>query len=250
MKRALLYLVITWCAVGLAHADQAIRSLQQALKQQGFYYGKVTGEQSAETTTAVRRYQIRNGLKVTGEMNEETTRSLNASSNSLATVSQTNSKAAPQVNQTSRTPSLSPSDREPNANPSYSTSFYQSAPVRMNRRTIAAAQYQLMSRGFYRGRIDGNYGSQTALAVRAFQSSAGLAPSGRLDMQTLDALQSLDANLSYVAPASPPDETWMPVRKFKHHRWIMKWKKYLVGSGGGNSDGDRQANDEYQSQGY
>src|SRR5207247_718792 len=159
----------------------------------GFYYGTVTGEKSAETAAAIRRYQIRNGLKVTGEINDETTRSLNARSNSVAAVSQQSAKpAAPQVNsvrrdtgpslsQPSPPPSFSQPDRQLDADPSYAASFYQSAPVRVNRRIIAEAQHQLMGRGYYRGRIDGNYGSQTAFALRAFQSSAGFMPTGRLD---------------------------------------------------------------------
>ena len=36
MKRPLLYFVVTLCTAGLVHADQAIRSLQQTLKQQRF----------------------------------------------------------------------------------------------------------------------------------------------------------------------------------------------------------------------
>ena len=157
MKRPLLYFVITLCAAGLVHADQATRSLQQTLKDEGFYYGTVTGEKSAETTAAIRRYQIRNGLKVTGEINDETTRSLNARSNSVAAVSQQSAKpAAPQVNsvrrdtgpslsQASPSPSFSQPDRQLDADPSYAASFYQSAPVRVNPRIIAAAQYQLPS---------------------------------------------------------------------------------------------------------
>ena len=84
MKRPLLCFVVTLCAVSLVRADQTIRSLQQTLKNQGFYYGAVTGDKSAETTAAIRRYQIRNGLQVTGEINEETLRSVNPSSNSVA----------------------------------------------------------------------------------------------------------------------------------------------------------------------
>src|SRR5262245_27083502 len=98
MKQALLCLVLTWCAVGFAHADPVIRSLQQTLKEQGFYYGAITGEKSAETTGAIRRYQIRNGLQVTGELNEETSRSVKSSSTSVAAPSRPTSKpAAPQA---------------------------------------------------------------------------------------------------------------------------------------------------------
>jgi peptidoglycan hydrolase-like protein with peptidoglycan-binding domain len=238
MKRSFLFLIAMLSMAGLLQADEAIRSLQQTLKQQGFYYGKVTGEKSAETTAAIRRYQIRNGLKVTGEINAETTRSLNGSSSSVAAVSHTNSKsAAPKVDavrsdantsvtQASPPPSFRQQDRQPDANPSYAASFYQSPPVRLNRRTIAAAQSQLMTRGYYRERIDGNYGSQTTSAIRAFQSSIGRPPTGRLDMQTLDALLSSGPNLASAEPAPRRDETWIPVRKFKHGQWMMKWKKY------------------------
>jgi peptidoglycan hydrolase-like protein with peptidoglycan-binding domain len=262
MKRPLLYVVITLCAAALVHADEAIRLLQQTLKQQGFYYGKVTGEKSVETTAAIRRYQIRNGLKVTGEINDETTRSLNASSNSIAAVSQPSPKPAAlrvdndradansSVTQASPPLSSSQAAREFDANPSSSTSFYQSPPVRINRRITAGAQYQLMTRGYYRGRVDGNYGSQTAGAVSSFQSSAGLAPTGRLDTQTLDALRSSDANLGYVPPASRRDQTWIPVRKLKHGQWIMKWKKYQRDWGDDVGDEDQQANSVYESQSY
>src|SRR3954464_6130906 len=60
----------------LVQADQVIESVQQALKDEGFYYGEVSGEMNANLTAAIRRYQIRSGLQVTGELNDETLRSL------------------------------------------------------------------------------------------------------------------------------------------------------------------------------
>jgi len=249
-----LCLIVTLCAVNLVHADETIRSLQQTLKDQGFYYGAVTGEKSAETTAAIRRYQIRNGLQVTGEVNEETLRSVNSSSNSVAGASGTNSKPAPSqpntsrpdvnaaVSQSSPPPSSSQSDRPMQANSSYSASFYQSAPFRVNRRSIAAVQYQLMSRGYYGGRVDGKYGRQMAFAVRAFQSNAGLSPTGRLDAETLEALGSSDANFGSLAPASRGYETWMQMRKFKHGKWKVKWKRYRRPLSGEDGDEDRQVN--------
>ena len=250
MKRSLLYFSIL-CAAGFAHADETIRSLQQTLKQQGFYYGTVTGEKSAETTAAIRRYQIRNGLKVTGEVSEETTRSLNSSSNSVASVSQRNSKpAVPQfssvrpdasssLSQTSSPPSFSQTAPQLASNPSYSASFYQTAPPRLNRRTIAAAQYQLMRRGYYRGRIDGSNGWETAFGLRAFQSGGGLVPTGRLDMQTLDALGLSGTDLAYAAPTAFLNDAWIPVGKFKHGKWRVKWRKYHRGSGDEYADEDQ-----------
>lgn len=254
MKRALLCFVVMSCTVSLVRADKAIRSLQQTLKNRGFYYGAVTGDKSAETTAAIRRYQIRNGLKVTGEINEETLRSVN--SNAVASSSQPASKPAiiqpnsvrsdanARVSQSSPPPSFRQQDRPMETNPPYSASFYQSAPFRVNRRTIAGAQYQLMSRGYYRGRADGRYGSRTAFAVHAFQLSVGLPPTGRLDIETVNALGLSETEFADSAPASRGYETWMPVTKFKHGKWKVKWKKYHRSFGGENGDEDRQANSE------
>src|SRR2546426_5127552 len=95
MKRTIVYFAVAVCVAGLMRADQTTQSVQQALKDQGFYYGNVTGDKSAETTAAIRRYQIRNGLQVTGEINPETLNSFNVSgkSNSVSS-SQASSKPA------------------------------------------------------------------------------------------------------------------------------------------------------------
>ncbi len=53
-------------------ADDQLRNVQTELKNLGFYYGDVNGQANTETTAAIRRYQIRNGLEVTGSLNEET----------------------------------------------------------------------------------------------------------------------------------------------------------------------------------
>jgi len=254
MKRSLLCFFVTLCAISLVRADEAIRSLQQTLKSQGFYYGAVTGDKNAETTAAIRRYQIRNGLQVTGEINEETLRSVNPTSNSVASASQPASKpnaiqansshsdASARLSQSSQPPSSSEPNRPLETTASYSASFYQSPPLRLNRRIIAAAQHQLTSRGYYSGRVDGRWGARTAFAVRAFQSSAGLPPTGGLDVETVKALGASDADFAYSAPSSPGNEIWMPVTKFKHGKWKVKWKKSHRPFGGEDGDEDQQAN--------
>jgi hypothetical protein len=42
----------------------------------------------------------------------------------------------------------------------------------------------------------------------------------------------------------------MPVRKFKHGKWKVKWKKYYRQRGDERDDEDRQANSEYGWNGY
>src|SRR5262249_33806088 len=240
MKRIIAYLLFAVSVVALARADQTVQSAQQALKDQGFYYGNVTGDKSAETTAAVRRYQIRNGLKVTGEMDPETLRSLNINSTSTASSQSTSKSAVPQENANTVHPIETPPrdqnsaqqppgapDRQPEMNPTFPSGLYQPAPTRMNRRMILAElQRQLISRGYYQGRADGRHGRRTARAVRDFQLQSGLPPTGRLDTSTLTALGLSNENLASLQPASRQYETWMPDVKFKHGKWKVKWKKY------------------------
>jgi peptidoglycan hydrolase-like protein with peptidoglycan-binding domain len=75
-QNALIVAAILWSTMMIAQADQSIESAQQILKDQGFYYGEINGQKDTDTVAAVRRYQIRNGLSVTGELDPATQQSL------------------------------------------------------------------------------------------------------------------------------------------------------------------------------
>src|SRR2546421_13023123 len=97
LRIAILVLLVS---LGPLWADQAIQNVQQALKDQGFYYGEITGTKDADTTAAIRRYQIRNGLQITGDLNEETLKSLGVDSSgarAIAKASPTSAPAAPET---------------------------------------------------------------------------------------------------------------------------------------------------------
>ena len=55
MKRTIMHFVVALCVTSLVRADQTTQPVQQALKDQGFYFGNVTGDKSAETTAATTR---------------------------------------------------------------------------------------------------------------------------------------------------------------------------------------------------
>lgn len=52
----------------------------------------------------------------------------------------------------------------------------------------SAVQRELKERGYYKGRIDGQFGESTSRALRAFQRDKGLSVNGRLNERTLGAL--------------------------------------------------------------
>ena len=73
MKRFLLcFLVMTFGAVCSLQADESVREVQSRLKAGGFYFGETSGRYDKETAAAVTRYQIRNGLQITGKLDAET----------------------------------------------------------------------------------------------------------------------------------------------------------------------------------
>jgi peptidoglycan hydrolase-like protein with peptidoglycan-binding domain len=72
MKTKLFCALATLALAVSATADDQLRNVQTELKNLGFYYGEVNGQNSAEMAFAIRRYQIRNGLEVTGTLSQET----------------------------------------------------------------------------------------------------------------------------------------------------------------------------------
>ena len=68
--------VLLLAAVAPIRADDNVRAVQTRLKADGFYFGGVNGKYDSETAAAVSRYQIRNGLPISGQLDAETAKSL------------------------------------------------------------------------------------------------------------------------------------------------------------------------------
>ena len=77
MKRFVLCcLVVTAGLISSLRADETIRAVQTRLKTGGFYFGEINGRNDSRTTAAITRYQIRNGLQITGKLDSPTRRAL------------------------------------------------------------------------------------------------------------------------------------------------------------------------------
>ena len=57
-------------------AEDNVRAVQQKLRDGGFYSGEVDGAYSSELALALTRYQIRNGLPITGQLDVDTSKAL------------------------------------------------------------------------------------------------------------------------------------------------------------------------------
>ncbi|HEY4255931.1 MAG TPA: peptidoglycan-binding protein [Candidatus Udaeobacter sp.] len=202
----------------LIRADQLVESVQQALKDQGFYYGEINGETNANLTAAIRRYQIRNGLQVSGELNSETLQSLGI--NSSASARSATKPASPSPAEPAK-PGERPSNDTANGSPATpiqpfgsapqdqqlypsnpvtpSTSPggvlvgtpFEAAPAGVQRNVVLSAQIALARRGLYHEEVNGVFGPSMEFSLRAYQARTRLPVTGRLDLETLAALRLL-----------------------------------------------------------
>jgi len=224
----------------LMRADQLVERVQQALKDQGFYYGEVSGEMNANVTAAIRRYQIRNGLQVSGELNSETLKSLGIDSSASAQPATKRASPGPAgpVEPAERSPSETPnansaSPAQPFGNAPQDQQIYPSnpaapgtspgggslagtpfeaAPPPVQRNVVLSAQIALARRGLYHEEINGLYGAGMEFALRAYQSRTGLRVTGRLDLETLAALQLLPGGRAPFFPRPRRGHPRPPIR--------------------------------------
>jgi peptidoglycan hydrolase-like protein with peptidoglycan-binding domain len=236
-------LLLVFSGVSVVWADQTVADVQQALKEQGFYYGDVTGTKTADTTAAIRRYQIRNGLQITGEIDAETLRSLGM--NQGGGQPSTTRKLEPAPREQTHSPEedssvqsaeisppqgyYPPGNYPPGNPPSpmvapgrqvnevFLGTPYEMAPADVQRHVIVGAQTLLARYGFYRSGIDGDFGPGTEAAIRAFQLRWHLLPDGRLNMATLAALGLLPGQ---HRPTYPPRVRPFPGRPVYRGEWV------------------------------
>ena len=221
MKKILLLLLVLSVA---AHADDTTKKVQAQLKELGFYYGEISGTAGAETTAAIRRYQIRNGYEVTGTLTKETMNGLGYSGAEAPaktapapvkkeapmdlrrdeTDQESDRKFLRQETAKQRTPPRDPSTvsppapLHPPADPGtedyqhiFARTPYETAPAQVQISTLRKAQSQLARGGYYRDPIDGMPGPATEEAVLSYQRRRNLVMSGRLDLDTLSAMALL-----------------------------------------------------------
>jgi peptidoglycan hydrolase-like protein with peptidoglycan-binding domain len=75
---ALFSVTIGFSLAALVRADDNVREVQTILRNGGFYSGEIDGAYSSDLSAALSRYQIRNGLPITGQLDVETSKALGA----------------------------------------------------------------------------------------------------------------------------------------------------------------------------
>lgn len=76
-----LWILVAACLVSLGgslRADENVRTVETKLRDQGLYFEEIDGAYSSALAAALTRFQIRQGLPITGQLDEETAKALGA----------------------------------------------------------------------------------------------------------------------------------------------------------------------------
>ncbi|MFP3338614.1 peptidoglycan-binding protein, partial [Micrococcus sp. SIMBA_131] len=131
-----------------------VTSVQQQLKNKGFYNYNVDGIFGPITEKAVKQFQSANGLSQTGIVDSQTKNKL-----SSASVEEKNEEVS-------------------------------GLKVGARGSSVTSLQQNLKDRGYYNYNVDGIFGSITEKAVKEFQSIVGLPVTGIANDATIDALKT------------------------------------------------------------
>ena len=75
-KRFIFAVAVGLAVIGFVSADDNVRDVQTKLRDGGFYSGEIDGAYSSQLSAGLTRYQIRNGLPITGQLDVDTSKAL------------------------------------------------------------------------------------------------------------------------------------------------------------------------------
>ena len=185
-------------------SGSSVRTVQQRLKTLGYYTGSVDGSFGTATENAVKAFQRANNLTVDGKVGTETLRKMNSSSAVAApkpTATRTPRRTATPTPRRTATPTPRPTaTRTPRPTSTPNTEKYLRSESEGS--SVTQMQRRLIELGWLAGKADGDYGSATEAAVRAFQSAGHLWTDGIAGPDTLSLLYSSNAPKASNAAAS------------------------------------------------
>ena len=165
--------------VGMTGND--VYALQERLIELNYLSGVADGVFGTETQNALTAFQSRNGLTADGTAGASTLKKLNGSCKPAAAT------AEPSGNGTMREGDTG--------------------------EDVYTLQARLFELGYYNGRIDGRYSSETTAAVKAFQKANGLGADGIAGKGTMNKLNSGNAVAAETTDddiADEPETTYQP----------------------------------------
>lgn len=221
----------------------AVKRLQQALMDLGYYYNSLDGIYDSDDIAAVKEFQRVNGLKADGIAGLDTQRMLysgfampkpTATPKATATPKKTATPKPTATPKKTATPKPTATPKKtatpkPTATPAVGTYTLLKKGSRGN--SVTQLQQRLISLHYLTGSADGIYGTGTESAVKAFQKANGLTADGIAGSATQKKLYSSSAKAAATAKptATPkPDPASEVLRLGSTGDNVKKMQKRLV----------------------
>ena len=164
--------------------NASVKAVQERLKELGYYKNTCDGNFGSVTVNAVKAFQKKNGLTQDGKVTESTLKKLNSASAIAA-----NGKAVATEEKKEET-KVDDGTLKKGSKGS----------------EVKKVQQRLKELGYYKSSCDGDYGSVTVTAVKAFQKKNGLNADGICGASTLKKLNSSSAIASNGKTLSAAEE--------------------------------------------
>lgn len=188
-----------------------VKTLQQRLKDLGYYKGSVDGKYGAGTTEAVKAFQRANKLTADGKAGKNTQTALYSRNAVKASAANSSSSSSSSSGSHSSSSSSSGSHSSSSSSSSYTngrTDVYLQ--VGSSGKQVKILQNRLIVLGYLTGTADGEFGETTEAAVRAFQKRNSIYDDGVAGPTTLTKLysssakkaSSVVANLGSIRPGT------------------------------------------------
>ena len=174
-----------------------VKTVQRRLKELGYYKGSIDGKMGKTTVKAVKDFQEANGLKADGVAGKATYAVLFSEDTLKKGVTPT------------PVPTETPAPEEEADDKATATPAGKAASVWTTLRKndsgndVAQLQEMLIKLGYLSGKADGNYGTKTVEAVKAFQKANGLTVDGTAGADTQKVLFGGSAKAASKATATP-----------------------------------------------
>ena len=183
---------LDYVTINLNNKGDLVVTVQQRLKELGYYKGELSGVYDKTTRSAVKSFQKKNGLKDDGICG--------AATQKLLLEGDPLSASATKTPKPTKTPTPAPTFNVPDST------------VRRGSKGDAAraVQQRLKDLGYYKGKVDGNFGSGSEDALEAFQKNNGLEADGVAGQGTYTVLFSHDAVKAGATATPAPTKTPKP----------------------------------------
>lgn len=164
----------------------AVREIQELLNAAGYDCGKADGICGANTVSAITKFQQENGLEADGICGSKTWAALRAAKSS-SDVPKVEVEEVPKEEEKTPTAGKETAETGESEGKTVTVELNTQKKGRKNKQ-VKTIQRLLNALGHDCGSVDGNFGSKTVAAVKAFQQENGLSADGVVGSKTWNAL--------------------------------------------------------------